>query len=341
LPPETPQPPPSQIMMQMITGKWVSQCLTVVANLGVADLMKEGPVGVKKLAKQTGADADALNRVLRMLAAIGVFSEPKPETFGLTPVSELLRADVPNSMRDFARWIGEDSAWRAWGHADHTVRTGRPAFNKVLGSPVYKYLARNREAGAIFNGALSNLTHQCAQAIVEGYDFSGIRQLVDIGGGHGALLSAIVTRYPSIQGTLFDMPEVIATAGKALKARGSTAPIAFEKGDFLKKVPAGADAYIMKHIVQNFDDETSVKLLTHCRKALARGGKVLVVEQLITNGPESIGSKLLDLELMVMTERGRERTEDEYAALFRKAGLKLSRVVPTQSSMFVLEAKRS
>jgi hypothetical protein len=330
---------PAQTLMQLILGKNVAKALATVAELGIADMLVDGPTPIETLAREAKVSTDGLYRIMRLLAAIGVFAEPSPYNFGLTPVSQLLRSDEPRSMRAMMRMQGSPYFWAAWNHLSYSVRTGRPAFDEVFGMHLFDYLGRNPDQAEIFDTAMTNFTTQSGEAVARAYDFSGSGCVVDVGGGHGALLSAILDRYPDIRGVLFDRSEVIARANMVLAKGRHPHRIDRVSGDFFDQVPAGGDAYILKHIIHDWDDDRCVKILDNCRNAMAAGGRIVVLEHVITDGPESLPGKLFDLDMMVMTPGGRERTEAEFRALFGKAGLKLTRLIPTESMLYVLEAR--
>jgi hypothetical protein len=327
-----PQMPPEGVLMQMTMGKFVSRAITTVANLGVADHMA-GATPVDKLATATGANADALYRVMRALAAVGVFVEQPGKTFALTPVGEVLRTDHPHSMRGMCRMLNDRWNWAAWGELDHSVKTGQPAFDRVHGTTPFKYFAEHADESRLFGEAMTSLTVGVTEAVTAAYDFSGVKHLVDVGGSHGILVSGIVRNFPSVKGTLFDLPHVIDEARPRLPQTVATVA-----GSFFEPLPR-ADAYIMKSIIHDWDDASCVKLLAQCRAAMEPGGRVLIVESIVTDRPDSAFVKLLDLEMLAITPGGRERTEAEYAALLRGAGLQLSRVVPTQSPFQLIEAR--
>lgn len=331
-------PPPEQILMQMATGKWVSKALAVVADLGIADLLGGGARHVDDLAAAAGSGADGLYRLIRAMTAFGVFTELPGRRFENNAMSTLLRSDVPNSLRAMVRWLGEEGAWRAWSGLEYSVKTGKPAFDHILGTQVFDYFQAHPETGRIFNDAMSSFTAVTGPAVAKAYDFSGINTLVDVGGGHGALLARICQQHPGVRGVVFHRPEVVAGAGPLLAAEGVADRIRTEGGDFFERVTVGADAYIMKHIIHDWDDAHCVRILTNCRQAVAPGGKVLIVDQVVTDGPESVYAKLSDLEMLVMTTGGRERTAEEFGRVLAAAGLTLTRIVPTESPVAVIES---
>jgi hypothetical protein len=328
--------PPEQVLMQFTMGKFISRMITLVANLGVADHI-DGPTPVDKLATATGANADALYRVMRALAAVGVFVEADDKKFTLTPVGACLRTDNPKSMRGMCRMLNEPWNWSAWGALDHSVKTGEPAFDHVHGMQAFEYMKSHPTESRLFGEAMTSLTTGVSMAVTNAYDFSAIKHLVDIGGSHGILLSTIFAKFPTVRGTLFDLPHVVEEAKAKLASNPNRDRIAMVGGSFFEPVPK-ADAYIMKSIIHDWDDASCVKILSNCRTAMEPGGRVLILEGLVTKGPESTFTKLLDIEMLVVTHGGRERTEAEFGALLHKAGLALTRVVRTESPFCVIEA---
>lgn len=334
------QLPPEAVLPQMILGGLMQKSIWVAAKLGVADLLAEKPLTAEELAAITDTHAPSLYRVLRTLASAGVFAENSGGKFELTPIAELLRSDTPNSMRDYAIMMGEDWIWQAYGELMHTVKTGEIAHDKVQGMSSFEYYAQNEEVGKIFNRAMTNLSLLSAPAIVEAYDFSGINKLVDIAGGHGLLLAAILKVNPHLQGVLFDLPFVIEGAGEPLESEGVAARTEKVSGDFFESVPAGADAYLMKHIIHDWNDEQSVKILQNIHRAMNEDGKVLIVEMVVPVGNEPSPAKGLDL-VMLTVEGGKERTEKEYRELLAAAGLRLTRTIPTRSPLSIIEAVKN
>lgn len=332
--------PPQAVMMQIISGFWVSQLVLVAAKLGLADLLKDGPRMVAELAKEAGADADALYRVLRALAAVGIFVEDEQGRFASTPVAETLRHDVPGSLRAFAMAELGQEHYQAWGNLLHSVKTGGIAFDDHFGQPVWKYYAEHPEDAAVFNDAMTGLTEMVNAAAVAAYDFSGFKTVVDIGGGHGALLAAILKAHPAMRGVLFDLPHVAEGAKATFDRAGVGGQVEITSGDFFSSVAAGGDVYLMKFILHDWDDQRSVAIMKNIHRAMAPGGKLLVLEQIVPAGNTPSFSKFIDINMLVMTG-GRERSEQEFAALFAAAGFKLTRVVPTDSPFCVIEAERA
>jgi len=331
-------PPPDAILMQMLFGALMQRSICVVARLGIADLLAEKPQTVTELAAKTDTHAPSLYRLLRTLASVGIFAETSNQKFELTPVAILLRSDIPNSMRDIAIMMGEHWLWSAWGELMYSVKTGGVAHEKVQGMSSFEYFAQNAEAGEIFNRAMTNLSLTIIPAIAEAYNFSDVVKLVDIAGGHGLLLARILKMNPRVQGVLFDLPNVIGGAEELLDKEGVRNRVELATGDFFQSVPAGGDAYMMKHIIHDWDDEHSIKILQNIRTAMNKKGKVLIIEMVVPEGNEPSPSKALDLQMLVM-EGGKERTAREYSKLLETSGFKLTRIVPTKSPYSVIEGE--
>jgi ubiquinone/menaquinone biosynthesis C-methylase UbiE len=334
------QMPPDVILSQMIWGGLMQQCICVAAKLGIPDLLAEKPQTADELAGRTDTHAPSLYRVLRLLASTGVFAETGEGKFTLTPLSELLRSNVPNSMRDFAIMLGEDWMWHVWLELMHSVKTGEVAHDKVQGMSSFEFFEKNEKAGRVFNRAMTNLSQMVVPAIVEAYDFSGAAKIVDIAGGHGFLLAGILKANPQLQGVLFDLPFVIKNAGELLEAEGVKDRVELVTGNFFESVTSGADIYMMKHIIHDWNDEQSVRILKNIHRAMNDDGKLLIVEMVVPVGNEPSPSKMLDIEMLIM-EGGKERTEKEYRELLAAANFRLTRIVPTHSPYSIVEAVKS
>ena len=330
-------PPPVQLM-QMLFGFAASRAIGVSAELLIADLLKDGAKNADELARQTGVHARSLYRVLRACASIGVYSEDNEKKFSLTPLAEPLLSDAPGSLRAFAEMITCDWQFQTWAELPYSVKTGKPSFDKVFGKSSFDYFWSNEKAGKVFNDAMTSNSAFASVAVVNAYDFSSISKLVDVGGGHGFLLASILAKYGSLKGVLYDTPAIVAEAEKLLKEHGVTGRCETAGGDFFTSVPSGGDAYIMKHIIHDWNDEQCVTILQNCRKAMTDGGKVLVVEMIVPERNEPSPAKFLDLQMLQLCP-GCERTEKEYAELFAKAGLKLTRIIPTMSPFSVIEGE--
>lgn len=329
-------PPPPAILLQMMTGYWGAQAVYIAAKLGVADLLADGPRPVDELAAATQSHESSLYRLLRALASIGVFTETSPRTFALTPMADLLRTGIPSSMRALAITYNEEM-YQAWGHMLHSIRTGEPAFAHRFGMGPFPYFMQNPEADRIFNEAMIAYTHQVANAVTATYDFAPFRSVVDVGGGYGTLLAAILRDNPGAGGMLFDVPHVIEAAQGFLSTTGVADRCTHHSGDFFVAVPAGGDAYVLSQILHDWEDEQCLTILKHTRQVMPAHGKLLVVELVIPPGNEPFFGKWLDLHMLAIPG-GRERTEAEYSALFRDAGFELTTIVPTPAGPSVVEA---
>ncbi|HEY1006929.1 MAG TPA: methyltransferase [Sphingobacteriaceae bacterium] len=331
-------PPPEVVLNQLIFGGLVQKCIWAIAKLTIPDLLKDHPKPVSRLASETGTDPGALYRVLRTLAAVGLFSESAGQTFGLAPMGRLLQSGSPGSMRDFAVMIGENWLWSDWAQILYTVKTGGIAHHKVHGMSTFEYFEQNKEAGEIFNRAMTNLSELAVPAILEAYDFSGTGKLVDVAGGHGFLLAAILQQYPGMQGMLFDLPFVIEGAPRELETMGVRDRVELVSGDFFTSVPQGGDCYLMKHIIHDWDDEQSTRILKNIGAAMNAGGKLLLVEMVVPGENIPHPSKTLDV-LMMLVEGGMERTADQFRLLLKGAGFNMRRIISTRSPMSLIEAE--
>ena len=333
--------PPQAVMLNLATGHWLSRLIHVAAKLKLADLLKAGPRTVDALAKETGVQAPALYRVLRALASIGVFAETAGQRFKLTPLAATLQTGVPGSMHAFALMVNEKWMWDAWLQLLHGVKTGECPFLKAHGGTSFEYLEKHPEDLQVFGEAMTSYSTAQNPVIAAAYKFSGFSALVDVAGGHGSMLATILKANPKLKGVLFDLPSVIARAGKDqhVTAKGVANRCTLESGDFFKSVPNGGDAYIMKSILHDWDDEHSVRILANCRAAMNEHGKVLVVDHVIAPGNDPDWGKFVDIQMLIIG--GRERTKADFAALFKQAGLKLTRVVPTKGPLSIVEGVRA
>ena len=329
--------PPEVLVTQIMLGCLASQVLYVPAKLGIADLLAGGPKSVEELATATDTHAPSLYRILRAAASLGVFVEQENRVFALNATAETLRSNVPNSLRDIAIFMGEDWHWEVWGKTLYSVRTGKSAWAEMHGDDVFAYFKTRPEALAIFNNAMTSLSALSIKPVIEAFDFTGIETLVDIAGGHGRLLTAILEANPSTRGILFDMPQVIEGARANVATTSAADRVEFVSGDFFESVPAGGDAYIMKHIIHDWDDERALTILRNIKQAMNPGGRVLLVESVIAEGNAQDFGKLMDIEMMV-SPGGKERTAAEYEELFARAGFRMTRIVPTKSAYSVIEA---
>jgi hypothetical protein len=327
--------PPDAQMMQLLGGHWVARTVQVLAQIGIADRMKGGPKSAAELAEATGTHAPSLERLMRAAAMFGVFTVAGGK-YALTPVGDTLRSDTPNSIKNFASFFAEPWYWEVWCEFGHTVKTGQPAFGKRHGMPAFEWLSKHPAALETFAKAMTSFTRQIGVAVAEAYDFGKIHTLVDVGGSHGTLMTALLKSNPTMRGIVFDLPQVVEGAKAPLGQAGLGNRTECVGGNFFEGVPKG-DAHVLKHIIHDWSDEQCVTILRHCRASMPRDGKVLLVEAVIPDGPEPHFGKLLDLEMLAMTQGGKERTAGEFRELLGKAGFTLSKIVPTKSPVCVVE----
>jgi hypothetical protein len=324
--------------LYLIVGYRPAMSINIVANLGVADEIGEQPKPVDEIAKAVGANSTALYRVMRALTTVGVFQEAEGRMFTHTSLSKMLRRDNPDSLRNIALWMPDPFHFRCNAELMHSVRTGEPAVQATFGKPMFQYVRDDPEEAAVFNAAMATITGLFIPSVLEAYDFSGIRNLVDVGGGIGSVLAGILRAYPEIKGILYDLPHVVNRAGPTLEAAGVADRCEIVSGDFFKSVPSG-DAYILKHVIHDWTDDECRVILGHIRQALTKesGGRLLLLEWVISPGPAWQFAKWTDLEMLALPG-GQERTEQEYRDLLASAGFKLTRFLPTRSLASVIEA---
>jgi SAM-dependent methyltransferase len=325
--------PASQQFMKMTIGGWMTQAISVAAELGIADFLVQGPRTADELAKLAHAHGGALYRVLRALASVGIFSEDAERRFSLTPMAECMRSDTPNSLRSFAIMSGAEF-YQSWGCLLHSAQTGEPGFQKRYGAPFFQYMTDHPERHAIYDAAM--MVHGIAETepMLNAYDFSAFGTVADVGGGNGRMLAAILQRHPAVRGILFDLPPVAQRAQPGLAELGLADRCQVVGGDFFVSLPA-ADAYVLRHVIHDWSDDNAVQILRNCRTAMNRGGRVLLVETVIPPLNEPCFGKWLDLMMLIV--EGRERTREQYEQLFAQAGLKLNRIVPTTHEVSIIE----
>lgn len=329
-------------LLELAGGFHVARALYVAAQLRVADLLADGPKSAAELAAATGTHAASLERMLALLACVGVFSQDDARRFALTPVSMRLQSNVAQSLRDVIVFQLGEEAYRAWGELMHGVRTGAAAFEKAFGAGVWEYRGRHPEYGALFDSAMSTVASAHLDAVLAAYTFSSFRRVVDLGGGVGAFLTALLSAHPGMQGVLFDLPHVAEAAREHIANAGLAQRCEVQSGDLFAGVPPGAHAYVLSRVIHDWDDAPAGVILGNCRRAMPQGGKVLLLERVLPGAParsEAARSLLIsDLTMMVMNG-GRERTEDQYRALLAASGLRLVRIVRTATEISVLEAQ--
>jgi hypothetical protein len=326
------------VLRRLVNGYQVTQAIHVAARLGIADLLRDGPLRSEELAAATDSHAPSLHRVLRALASIGVLHEEDDGRFALTEVGACLRSDAPEPVGGWAAYVGAPAHFKGWSALLHAVRTGEHAFRSVHGTDVWDYRARHPEDGALFDRAMTDMTQRANAHVLEAYDFGGFGRVVDVGGGQGAFVAALLAAHPSMRGVVFDQPHVVAHAGPVLEAAGVAERCEIVAGSFFDEVPAGADAYLLKAIVHDWDDEESLRILRACRAAIAADGALLLVERELGPPNTNPDAKFSDLNMMV-GPGGRERTREDFAALLAAAGFALERTVPTAVGLSVFEGR--
>ncbi len=326
-------------LRSIITQYFLSRALYAAAELDVAEALAAGPKGLPELAAQLGVHAPSLYRLLRALAASGIFREEADGRFSNTPMSGLLRADVPGSLRDLTLLFGDETSWRSWEAILEGIRTGQAPFEHVYGEPFFDYLQDHHDTAAMFDRAMASASSTTNAAVIGAYDFSGLRLLVDVGGNLGAALCSILQAVPALRGVVFDLPHVAQRAREFIAAEGLSARCEFAGGSFFEAVPAGADGYFMKHILHDWGDEDCLKILAGCRNAAGADSRLLICERIVPPGNEPSSAKLIDLHMLMTNHGGRERTENEYRGLLEAAGFRLARVVPTRTAWSLIEAK--
>jgi len=326
-------------IVQMATGHVIAQAMYAVAELGIPDVLKDGPRTADEVARATGMHAPAMFRLLRDSAGLGFFVETADGRFGLTPLGAALRSDAPAHGRSLVRALVGPLGWRALGESLHSVKTGEAGMQKVFGQSLFDYLAGAPEVAIQFNEMMIAFHGAEPAAIAAAYKFSGAQTLVDVGGGTGNLLTTLLVANPMLRGVLYDLPHVGAEARARIAKKGLSERCEVAEGSFFESVPSGGDVYLMSHVIHDWDEASCVRVLQHCRSAMHDRGRLLLVEMVIPPGSDFHPSKVLDLIMLTFTPGGQERTEGEYAALLGKAGLKLTRVVPTASPVSVIEAE--
>lgn len=326
----------NQQLMKHMIGGWVTQAIYIAAELGIADLLTVRPQTAEELAEQTNTNVDGLYRVLRALASVGIFSEDTDCSFSLTPLAEWLRSDAPGSLRSFGIMMGAEF-YQSWGNLLYSVKTGEQGFQQRFGVPFFQYMTEHPERHGIYDAAM--MVHGIAETepMLDVYDFSAFRTLVDVGGGHGRMLAAILDQYPAMEGILFDLPAVAERVRTIISGLGLSERCRIVEGDFFVSVPA-ADAYVLRHVLHDWNDDEAVSILRNCRDAMNAEGRILVVETVIPPLNEPCFGKWLDLMMLIVG--GRERTEEQYSELFARAGLNLNRIVSTTHEISVIEGIR-
>ncbi|NER25239.1 MAG: methyltransferase [Symploca sp. SIO1B1] len=328
---------PQIALLQMLMGNWVSQSIYAAAKLGIADYLQDGEKSYGELATATSTHEESLYRLLRLLASVGIFAEVAPGKFTMTPLADFLRSDVPGSLRDMAIMMSDHEHYSSWGNILYALQTGKSGFEGLFGMNVFEYYAQNPESATIFDRAMTSLCSIENTALSTDYDFSSTYSLVDVGGGQGSLLVSILQANPGITGILFDTLDVIERTKPHIATSGVSDRCQLVSGNFFESIPAGFDAYILKHIIHDWDDERALVILKQCHQAMADNGKVLVVEQVISPDNDPSMGKLMDVNMLVMCPGGKERSAEEFSALFIAAGFKLTKIVPIRGVVSIVE----
>lgn len=330
-------------LLRLVNGNWMTQAIAVAAELGIMDLLARGARQAEELASATGCHGPSLQRLLRALASLGLCEEQEDGSFALTASGSLLQSDAPMSLQAYAVRYGQYQ-WPAWGKLLHSVKTGECARTLVDGTTGFEHLERDATMAATFHRAMTEITRLIARAVVPAYDFSGFRCIVDVGGGYGEMLIAILPACPAARGVLFDRPDALAGARQHLDNAGVADRCELVTGDFFESIPGGADGYLLKSVIHDWNDERAAAILKCCRDAMSREAKLLLVEYIM---PERMEPSVLnrdaarsDLNMLVMLG-GRERTASEYRSLLDSAGLSVTRIVPAALNFSVIEAVRA
>lgn len=322
-------------LSELMSKGLMVQAVAVAAKLRIADLVAEGTRSADELAHATGVHAPSLYRLLRALTGLDVLVEDDGGRFSLGPLGDAIRTGMA-SLRERAAFFGDVSLWDAWGRLEHSVRTGEPAFRYTHGVDFFDYLERHPETHAVFQTWMTRQTQLQIPLILDAYDFSSFHRVVDVGGGHGRLLAAIVRANPGLQGVLYDLPDVVENAthlrDPEVRARCETVG-----GSFFDGVTTGGDCYLLKLVIHDWDDERALAILRNVRAAIADEGRLLLFEFVMPRTNEFHHAKFMDLNMLVLTEGGRERTADEFSDLYRASGFSLARIVPTASPVSIVE----
>ncbi len=329
------QLPPQAILLDLLCGMMKTQAIHHATRLGIASLVEDGPKSTVELAKATETQPEALYRLLATLASLGIFEEVEIGSFAQTPLSALLRPDVPGSMYNVSLLHGEQWQWHSWEAFAHSLQTGQTAFEQLYHTNLWGYFQDHPDVAERFSKAMTGFSTPVNAPLAHAYNFSQFHTLVDIGGGHGSLLATLLHTNPTLQGILFDLPSVIEEARASIAASDIADCCELVAGDIFVKVPE-ADGYFMKQIIKDWNDEECIHILSNCRKSMRPNGRVLVAEQVLLPGKTMTTAKLIDLQLMAVSS-GSERYEFQYRSLFERSGLRLVHIWPTHSPYSILE----
>ncbi len=325
-------------LIELIYSYYVTQCIKVAAQLKIADFLNERSKSYQELAKETQSNPEAIWRMLRLLKRVGIFEEIEEGVFRNTELSSFLKSNIEGSLRSLALCHGgTDLFWQSWRNLDYSIKTGQSASEYCLGANPFEYLAQNPEVAELFDEAMSSLSALDTATICAHYDFSQFNQIVDIGGGRGELLISILEHNPSLEGILFERQYVVNKVYPTLKNKGLLERCSLQAGNFFEPVPSGYDAYLLRHIIHDWNDAQALKILKNCRKAMRDDSKILVLEILMETEEEPLVGRFRDLNMLVSMPEGKERTEKQYSSLYRQAGLQLTQIVTLPSTISILE----
>jgi hypothetical protein len=330
-------PPPHIQLIQMGMAHWVSRIAYVAAKLSLADHLAQGPKTAEELAGPTGAHAPSLYRFMRTLTNLNILTEDQTQRFTLTPLGEALKSGAPGSARASILTLASGWMSQGWEHLLYSVQTGQCGFEQSLGMPLFDWLGKHPEEASLFSETMVGFHGLEPAAVTAAYDFSGLSTIIDVGGATGNLLTTILAANPGLRGTLYDLPHVVRDAPAFIQARGLTDRVTIESGSFFERVPAGGDAYLLSHIIHDWSEEQCLNILGRCRRAMKPGSRLLLIEMVLPSDNMSHPGKMLDM-MMLVGPGGQERTEAEYRTLLDKAGFRITRLVPTESAVSVVEA---
>lgn len=334
--------PPQAILMQMIAGKAISQCLRLIADLEIPDLIGDGELATAEIAEAVGVNSEALFRVLRALSTVGVFERVGSDQFANSELSNLLKKDTEGSMRAMLRWVLADAGWMAWRRLDYAVQTGEPAFDHVFGQTPFEFMRDDDDTAHRFQAAMTSYSDMTSSLVVDCYPLDGASTIVDVGGGRGRMLQAFIERYPGVNGMLFELPDVIAKFDEQNSPALTEDKIEVYPGSFFTdEIPRGGDIYFLKHILHSWDDYDSVRILKACQAALGAQSRLVIIDRVLGESPPGSLAEFADLEMLVLTPGGKERTRAEFESLFEASGLRMTRVIPAGTRGCMLECVRA
>lgn len=324
--------------MELLTGAWTAQCIYVAVKLGIPDVLADGPLAADEVARRVNAESDAVYRLMRALASRGVLRHRRDDKFKLTGIGKSLRSDGGiGSVAGMALFLGHPLRWEDWGNLLYSVQTGKPSVEMLRGKPFFEYLKENPDLAESFNNAMTAGSEIAIYAVLASYDFSGHRTIIDVGGGHGRLLSMILAKAPNARGVLYDLPSVVDGAGPEMQKAGVTDRCEVVGGSFFDSIPEGGDVYVMKNIIHDWNDDESMRILNNVRASIPPNGKLLLVESVLPERASSDLGLMIDLEMLIAVG-GKERTRTEWANLLSRAGFRLNRVIHTAAPTAIVEA---